>query len=597
MSSVKRLFIALLLSAATAVQTATAATAIRDVRLFDGTRVIPKATVVFDRGLIIAAGPNVAIPDGAEVIDGSGKTLLPGFIDSHTHSWGPALARALRFGVTTNLDMFTMVDLMKQWHAEQAAGPVTNRADIHSAGILVTVKGGHGAQYTPIPTYAPGDDAQAFIDARIADGSDFIKIVKETGEAYGIHFETLKADDLKALIPAAHKRKKMAVVHIGSLADARMAIDAGADGLVHIFGDRPPDAEFGKLVAAHRAFVVPTLTVLESASGNPSGASLTTDARVKPFLNGDEIANLKTSFPKRAASKVNLAHAQAAVRQLKEARVPILAGSDAPNPGTTHGASIHRELELLVEAGLTPTEALAAATSAPAKAFKLEDRGRIAKGLRADLVLVNGDPTASITATRDIAAIWKNGVRLQRQPETPSSQAEFETLAPEKLAAGIVSNFDSGTAKLEFGSDWFISTDQMANGKSTATMTVVDGGAAGTPKALHVVTEINESYASPWAGAMAYVGSTEMKPVDLSSKKGLTFFAKGNTDIRVMVFAKKLGRIPAQTTVHAGSDWTELTVLWSDLKLEGNDVQAVLFSGISVGKSEFTIDEVRLKSP
>jgi len=593
----KRFVIALLLCTATAVQPAPAATAITNVRLFDGVRVIPKANVVFDRGVITAAGPNAAIPDGAEVIDGSGKTLMPGFIDAHGHSWGPALTRALRFGVTTVLDMFTAVESMKQWHAEQAAGPVTNRADIRSAGILVTVKDGHGAEYFPIPTYAPGDDPQAFIDARIAEGSDYIKLIEDTGEAYGIHFETLKAADMKALIAAAHKRGKLAVVHVGTLADARMVIDAGADGLAHLFSDRPPDPELGKFVAAHRAFVIPTLTVLESASGVPSGTSLTADAHLKPFLNGEEITNLKTSFPKRATSKADLGHAKAALKQLKDAGVPILAGTDSPNPGTAHGSSMHRELELLVDGGLTPVEALAAATSAPAKAFKLADRGRIAKGLRADLVLVNGDPTANITATRDIAAIWKNGVRLSRQPEAPSAQAEVETLSAEKLASGVISNFDSGATKPEFGSDWFISTDQMAGGKSNATMNVVDGGAAGTPKALHVVSEINEGYAFPWAGPMAFLGSTQMKPVDLSSKKGLTFFAKGDTDIRVMVFAKKLGRIPAQTTVHAGADWTELTILWADLGLEGNDVQAVLFSGVGVGKREFTIDEVRLSSP
>jgi imidazolonepropionase-like amidohydrolase len=592
----KSFVIALLLSTATTAQPAIAATAIQNVRLFDGIRVVPKANVVFDHGIITAAGPNAGIPDGAEVIDGSGKTLMPGFIDSHTHSWGPAPERALRFGVTTQFDMFTSVDAMKQWHAEQAAGPVTRRADIRSSGVLVTVKGGHGAEYYPIPTYATGDDPQAFIDARIAEGSDYIKLVAETGEAYAIHFETLTAADMKALIAAAHTRSKLAVVHVGTLADARMVIDAGADGLAHLFADRPPDQEFGQFVAAHRAFVIPTLTVLESASGVPSGASLTTDSQLKPFLTGEEMASLKNSFPKRAASKVDLGNAKAALRQLKAARVPILAGTDSPNPGTSHGVSMHRELELLVAGGLTPAEALVAATSAPAKAFKLEDRGRIAKGLRADLLLVNGDPTVNIMATRDIAAIWKSGARLLRVPEEPSAQADG-SLTPEKLASGIVSNFDSGTARLEFGSDWFISTDQMVSGKSTATMTVVDGGAAGTPKALHVVSEINEAYAFPWAGPMAYLGSPQQKPVDLSSKKGLTFFAKGDTDIRVMVFAKKLGRMPAQTTVHAGSDWTELTVLWSDLGLEGNDIQAVLFSAISPGKREFTIDELRLKSP
>ena len=87
------------------------------------------------------------------------------------------------------------------------------------------------------------------------------------------------------------------------------------------------------------------------------------------------------------------------MRQLKAANVLILAVTDAPNPGTMHGASIHRELELLVQAGLTPLEALASATSVPAAIFGLADRGRIAPALRADLLLVQGDPTADIQAT------------------------------------------------------------------------------------------------------------------------------------------------------------------------------------------------------
>src|SRR5437764_1217104 len=95
--------------------------------------------------------------------------------------------------------------------------------------------------------------------------------------------------------------------------------------------------------------------------------------------------------------------------------VPILTGTDAGNPGTAPGASLHGELEYLVEAGLTPFQALVTATSATATAFRLPDRGRIAPGLRADLVLVNGDPTGDIRATRDIHEIWKAGVPLDRQ--------------------------------------------------------------------------------------------------------------------------------------------------------------------------------------
>ena len=83
-------------------------TAIRNVRLFDGTKVIPTATVVFSNGVITAVGPSVKVPDGATVIDGAGKTLLPGLIDAHTHVFPGSLERALRFGVTTELDMFTV---------------------------------------------------------------------------------------------------------------------------------------------------------------------------------------------------------------------------------------------------------------------------------------------------------------------------------------------------------------------------------------------------------------------------------------------------------------------------------------------------------
>jgi imidazolonepropionase-like amidohydrolase len=104
--------------------------------------------------------------------------------------------------------------------------------------------------------------------------------------------------------------------------------------------------------------------------------------------------------------------------------VPILAGTDAPNPGTAHGVSIHREMELLVEAGLTPQQALAAATSVPARAFRLDDRGRIAPGLRADLVLAGGDPLKDITETRNIVRIWKGGKAVERPLITPPNTAE-----------------------------------------------------------------------------------------------------------------------------------------------------------------------------
>jgi imidazolonepropionase-like amidohydrolase len=569
-------------------------TAITNVRLFDGTRVTPHATVVIDGARIVAAGAKVAVPAGATVVDGSGKTLLPGLIDSHTHVFPGTLERALRFGVTTEMDMFTSPRTLGPLRAEQAKGPVTSRADIYSAGILVTVAGGHGSEYFPIPTFKTGDDAQAFIDARIAEGSDYIKLIVETGEAYGMkRLPTLSKSDLTLLIAAAHKRGKLAVVHISTLSAARDAIDAGADALVHIFADKPPDADFGAFVAAHHAFVVPTLTVNESTTGVASGASLIADTHLAAYLNSDERDNLKASFPFRTGAGAKMENAFEAVRQLKRAGVPILAGTDAPNPGTSHGASMHRELELLVKAGLTPAEALAAATSVPAKQFKLDDRGRIAPGLRADLLLVDGDPTTDIRATRNIVTIWRNGAALDRKPES-KKEAPAAAVVP-AIGDGMLSNFDSGDMKPAFGSGWEISTDSIMGGTSTAAMDIVDGGANGTAKALHIHADTKPGSMFPWAGAMLMLGATPMQPVDVSSKGGLSFFAKGDSDLRVMLFAASAGRIPRLTTVHAGAGWTEITLPWSAFSVDGKDVQAFLICGPEKGMVDFVVDEVRLK--
>src|SRR5262249_34167308 len=161
------------------------------------------------------------------------------------------------------------------------------------------------------------------------------------------------------------------------------------------------------------------------------------------WITPTDARNLGSAFPRQPLALADYAVARDAVRKLRSAGVPILAGSDAPNPGTAHGVSIHRELELLVEAGLTPTEALAAATAVPAAKFGLSDRGRIAPKLVADLVLVKGDPTTDITATRKIVGVWKRGQGVDRaayRAEVEKQKAQVANLRqqapPEGSAVG-----------------------------------------------------------------------------------------------------------------------------------------------------------------
>jgi len=579
---------------------------IRGARVFDGERILPDADVWVEGGRIKAVGPHLQTAQNVREIDGRGNTLLPGLIDAHTHTWGDALKQALAFGVTTELDMFSDYKFDADVRRSEAAGENHEAADLRSAGTLVTVEKGHGTEYgVKIPVLASAADAQAFVDARIAEGSDYIKIIYDNGSAYGFTLPTLTKEELAAVVAAAHKRHKLAVVHIGSQAGARDAIEAGADAIVHIFEDEPPAADFAKLARTHHLFVVATLTVNESVAGKSTGASLVSDARLSSYIDSPSAANLKKSFPTRPGSKVDFANALAAVAALHKAGVPLLAGTDAPNPGTAHGVSVHREMQLLVQAGLTPVEALAAATSAPARAFGLIDRGRIAPGLRADLLLVKGDPTQDITATRDIVAVWKTGFELDRSVVLKAVEKEKQEAAAARAAAppagaalGLISNFDDGTLNTKFGSGFSLSTDSIAGGKSTGDLKIIEGGPSGSKNALQISGTISDAFAYAWAGAMFSPGAGPFAPANLASKKTLHFWARGDArTYRVLLFTQAGGYMPVQKTFATGPDWKEVVIPFSDFGgTDGHDVTAILFCASSEpGAFTFAIANVSLE--
>lgn len=394
---------------------------IRDVRVFDGEKVLEHRSVLIENGKIARIGDAALQVPNAQVIDGQGRTLLPGLIDAHVHipdNAEQASRQALELGVTTQLDMFTdagKLKKIKQLESEDRP----DLADVRTAGIGATVPGGHPTQMggPAIPTITSPEQAQSFVDARIAEGSDYIKIVHDDGTTFASTFGTpllpmLDNATMRAVVEAAHKRGKLVVVHVLTEQQARDAISAGADGLAHMFVGETVSPDFGKFVADHHAFVVPTLVTLYLICGESEGPATLAD----PNLGPDIGAQWKQSMQIKPNPQMNhlCKGTDEAIRQLVQAHVPILTGTDAPVPGSTYGASVHAELALLVRDGLTPAQALSAATSVPARTFHLDDRGWIRPGMRADMVLVQGDPTADILATRNIVAVWKRGVRAQR---------------------------------------------------------------------------------------------------------------------------------------------------------------------------------------
>jgi imidazolonepropionase-like amidohydrolase len=197
-----------------------------------------------------------------------------------------------------------------------------------------------------------------------------------------------------------------------------MVVESGADGLAHLWvssrGRPGDDEQLVRLIKTRGIFVVPTLTMIEALTNGDGSSSLLADARVAPYLSARARTNLK---PTRAGSLSDpMSRYYDNIQALHRAGVPIVAGTDAPNAGVEHGISLHRELELLVAAGMSPLDALKAATSVAAAAYRLTGHGRIVRGARADMILVKGDPTTDILATRNIVSIWKCGQPLGREP-------------------------------------------------------------------------------------------------------------------------------------------------------------------------------------
>lgn len=351
---------------------------LRGARVFDGERFGEPTDVVVD-GVLIGD----EAPVDAGVVDASGCFLLPGLIDCHIHLAGPHTQELLAtWGVTTALDMSSPPPLVDAMRGRPRV------ADIRAAMMAMTSPtSAHAERMKSMPgaseAFVAGPaNAAAAVQRRIDQGADYLKVV--------IDLPGFERDTVAAIVDVSHEHGKQVVAHASRLDAVTMAHEAGVDVLTHVPLDRPIDADLAAEIAASGTVAVPTL------------------------------AMMKGIVDRMAANGVpGLAYeaARDSVTALHEAGVPILAGTDANEApavpaSPSFGTSLHDELALLVDAGLTPVAALRAATSVAADRFRLGDRGNIAPGLRGDLVLLDADPTASIGATRSIRGVWIAGQRV-----------------------------------------------------------------------------------------------------------------------------------------------------------------------------------------
>ncbi|GAB3912582.1 amidohydrolase [Microlunatus endophyticus] len=392
---------------------------IRPDRVFDGVAVQDDAEILVRDGMIIAVGPGLSASDEIPCIGATGATLIPGLIDAHAHVGPGRLEQALVFGVTTVLDMFNDPGAIAGLKTAAESSPA-RMASVFSAGTGATAPGRwpwwlvEAGVFEPFPTVSRVQEVETFVADRIAAGSDYIKIFS-TGDGSGEDPNALPAEVICAIIQTAHRYDRLAVVHAQFTSRAVEAIELGADGLMHAPIDRRSAAHLAEIAAQCGVFVVPTMGVLADSHGTPRGTLVRDDPFLGPYLDDTARGFLSIDRPSQATAERNFDHLAGNVSELNDLGVPLLAGTDATNPGVAHGASLHDELILLTDAGLTPEQALTAATQAPAQAFGLTDQGSIEAGRRADLVLVDGDPTRDISATRRIRQIWHRGVPVVRR--------------------------------------------------------------------------------------------------------------------------------------------------------------------------------------
>ena len=566
--------------------------------VFDGKAKQTGVNVLVIGGVVQGVGADVKNPGEIAEVDGAGKTLLPGFIDAHTHAFFPRqLEQALAFGVTTELDMLCEVATARELR-EGRDDPThdAQRADYYSAGAAVTVAGGHGTQFGfPTPTLGQTDNVASYVRDRVREGSDYIKLIYEDGSAYGTTMSTLNERQISEAADAATLLGKLAVAHVSTSDGANLAIRGGVDGLVHLFVDSPLTPEMVTKIKQQGVFVIPTAAVISNLYGENTTSQIFNHATIRGMLNNVDRNNLANKFPVAKANPESIKNLKHNILMLHKAGVPILAGTDSPNPGTVHGASLHHELQWLVSAGLSPSDVLASATSLPAKHFKLADRGRIAEGMRGDFVLVNGDPTTDIRATMNLVGVWKNGRPADLEAMVQKTASADKATKPNLGNGDLeISDFDDGTVTTAFGAGWVASTDKMMGGSSTASMKVVKSGADKSSHSLEVSGQC-QAKQPRFAGVMFSPADIPMQPKNIGNDLTLSFWSKGDgTDQSVMLFFAKRGFQPSTKTFKATSTWTKHTFPIKDFNgCDGTDVLGIWFGNEPAGPFKFQIDEVR----
>jgi len=394
--------------------------AFTNVRIVDGNGGVPieHGTIVIDGRKIVAVGPTAttSIPPHARSIEEEGRTALPGLADMHVHltgGWDGISTDMLGYhrymnallyaGVTTVLDTGNVESYILQLRAETAAGRLLGPR-IYCVGPLVD---GPDPFWPDISrAIVSQDQVSGVVHQLAAEKVDLIKL-----------YAGLSDLEVQAISAEAKRYNLRTIIDVHGRNGSIDIMQAGIAGYAHFPTHKLSDEAF-EIARANRVFFISTLSVIEAFARR----------RFKDlsFLDQSLIADTTPSFAladlrKLGDGEVNkrylaaLLDAESNVKRLMHSGILIAAGTDAPYPGDFQGEGIHRELELLVESGLTPLEAITTATKNAAMIMNAETEwGTLEPGKLADILIVDGKPDQNIRETRKIVTVLKQGKILDR---------------------------------------------------------------------------------------------------------------------------------------------------------------------------------------
>ncbi|MFH0945065.1 MAG: CIA30 family protein [Planctomycetota bacterium] len=579
--------------------------AIVGVRVFTGDsslRVLENATVIVRGGKIDAVGPAAQVlpPVDCTILDGSGRTLLPGLFDLHVHLGGSGTRfdrpvrgdmvlraeQTVACGVTSVLDLNAPETQIFELRAAARSGALGGLPRIFAAGAAITAPRGHGSELGfPCRVLVSGSQVHEEIADLAGLRPDVVKIMYDHGGWAELpRAPSLDPDLLRGLIEEAHERGLKVVVHVVELEHAKTALRAGADVLGHYPLQGGVDEELLRLLTRSGAAVIPTLAAFEASFVPAKDSRFLDNLLVSQFVDPRVVEGFRDPAW-RAQSALSLhsrsveqsyAEALVGVKTLFERGVRLLVGTDAGNPGTFHGVSVHRELAALVRAGIAPERVLAMATRDAARFLGLgKELGSVRPGFAADLLLVEGNPLRRIEDSGKVVAVIRDGRQIRRDviagaTRALAGEAPAQPLGGEEPSPRILPLHDFERMRGSLPRESLLS-DRSGNGSSSSeARCMLDDGPLNRTRFLRVGGEV--VFRPPTGGFAGVLLSTDPAHADFSSFTGIRFRARSGEDGSFRVRLRTRGVRDFDefgASFRAGKEWSAYKIPFSQLRQIG----------------------------